>query len=271
MTKFLDAIASRFGGMTPWDAVDILLLSLFFFAIYKFVKKRRAFPALIGVAVFIGMRYAVKALGFEASLKFFDFFYRAGAVLLVLIFYYDVRAFLEKIGGMFVGSGSGLKKLLAPAKESKDAENIFKAVTRLSSSRTGALIVLENHTNTDELCKDGTLLDAKISTELLCNIFFEDAPLHDGAVVIGGKRIHKAACILPSYTDPELSASFGSRHRAAVGMSRACDAGVIVVSEEDGGVSYAIGGELDRAIELAELRKILEEYFGVKKKRIKKK
>ena len=137
---------------------------------------------------------------------------------------------------------------------------------RLSATKTGALIVLENNTGVEDIGQDGIKIDAVISSELICNLFFSPAPLHDGAIIIRKKRISAAGCFLPNYSDPALNASFGSRHRAAIGMSRNSDAGVIVVSEEDGKISYARGGELRRAIDEQTLKEILLGYYGVSKK-----
>ena len=138
---------------------------------------------------------------------------------------------------------------------------------RLSATKTGALIVLEMNTGIEDLGQDGVKLDAVISTELICNLFFAPAPLHDGAIIIRKKRISAAGCFLPNYSDPTRNSSFGSRHRAAIGMSRNSDAGVIVVSEEDGKISYAHGGELLRGIDEHTLVDILQRYYGVKRKK----
>ncbi len=271
MEKFLNDIVARFSGITPWDILDIFVLSIFFYAVYNFTRRRRAFTALVGMAAFIAARIAVKASGLTASSEFFDFFYKVGPILPVILFQADIRVFLEKIGGFFLGFKSNMVKLFCPKSTSKEAEAIIKAVTRMSSAHTGALIVLERNNGFDETAEKGVLIDALISSELIYNIFFSPAPLHDGAIIVRGKRIHTAACMLPNYTDPSISPSFGSRHRAAIGMSRTSDAGVIVVSEEDGRISYASGGELYLGIDSEKLREVLEDYYGVRRSRTQKK
>ncbi len=271
MEKFLNDIVSRFSGITPWDILDIFVLSIFFYAVYNFTRRRRAFAALVGMAAFIAARIAVKASGLTASSEFFDFFYKVGPILPVILFQADIRVFLEKIGGFFLGFKSNMVKLFCPKSTSKEAEAIIKAVTRMSSAHTGALIVLERNNGFDETAEKGVLIDALISSELIYNIFFSPAPLHDGAIIVRGKRIHTAACMLPNYTAPSISPSFGSRHRAAIGMSRTSDAGVIVVSEEDGRISYASGGELYLGIDSEKLREVLEDYYGVRRSRTQKK
>ncbi len=264
MEKVFNNIVSRFSSITPWGIFDIFVLSVLFYSVYRFTRRRRAFTALVGMAVFVGLGLAVKVSGLSASSDFFDFFYRVGAIVPVVLFQADIRVFLEKIGGFFLSFKSNVVKLFCPKSESAEAEAIIKAVTRMSSAHTGALIVLERNTGFDEISERGVLLDSLISTDLICNMFYSPAPLHDGAIVIRGKRIHSAACMLPNYTDPSISSSFGSRHRAAIGMSRSSDAGVIVVSEEDGRISYASDGELHLGIDSEKLRSVLEDYYGVK-------
>ncbi len=271
MEKIFNSIVSRFSGITPWDIFDIFVLSVLFYSVYRFTRRRRAFTALVGMAAFLGVGLAVKVSGLAASSEFFDFFYKVGAILPVVLFQADIRVFLEKIGGFFLSFKSNVIKLFRPKSRSDEAEAIIKAVTRMSSAHTGALIVLERNTGFDEISERGILIDSLVSSELICNIFYSPAPLHDGAVVIRGKRIHSAACMLPNYTDPSISPSFGSRHRAAIGMSRSSDAGVIVVSEEDGRISYASNGELHLGIDSAKLRRILESYYGVKHSAVPKK
>ena len=173
---------------------------------------------------------------------------------------------LEKIGGFVVGVGKMAAHRFKPESGRAEAEAIIKAVMRLSATKTGALIVLENNTGIYDICQTGVKINASISHELICNLCFSPAPLHDGAVIISGKHINYAGCFLPSFSDPELNSSFGSRHRAAIGMSRDSDAGVIVISEEDGRISYAFAGELSLGIDEQRLRTILNKYYGLSDK-----
>ncbi len=263
MNEYLKTLPTRFAGIGPRDFVDIFILSVLFFAIYRYIRKRRAFPVLLGLVAFIGVRAAVVAFKLDASSRFFDFFYKAGVLVPIIIFQADIRSLLEKVGGALINLKNKLIGIFRRKESSREAEALIKAVTRLSSSRTGALIVLEKNSGTEDVAESGVKLDAKITSELICNLFFAPAPLHDGAIVIRGKRIYSAACFLPNYTDPSLSPSFGSRHRAAIGMSRSSDADIIVVSEEDGRISYANSGELLRGIEFTKLREIVEKYYRV--------
>ena len=263
MDKLLERFASRIENFDIADFIDIFLLASLFFLIYRFIRKRRAFPILIGVFFFIAVRAASKVAGLDTLFAFIDIFYLPGLVMIAVIFQTDLRAWLEKTGAGIIVFFKVLFGKLKPISGSRDADAVVKAVMRLSATRTGALIVLERNTGVDDICQNGTRIDAIISSELICNLFFAPAPLHDGAIIVRGKRIFAAGCFLPNYTDQTLSSAFGSRHRAAIGMSRASDAGILVISEEDGKISYAENGELLRAIDETKVRQVLDEYYGV--------
>lgn len=264
---FLLMCKDRFSEFDYRDVIDIALLAVLFFAVYRFIRRRRALPILIGVVVYMVFMQLCGLCGFEATYKLLQFLSIPGTVVLFIIFQSDIRAALEKIGVTVISIGKLIKNKVIPIPGSMEAEAIEKAVMRLSATKTGALIVLEKNTGIEDIGKDGIKIDAVISPELICNLFFSPAPLHDGAIIIRKKRISAAGCFLPNYSDPALNSSFGSRHRAAIGMSRNSDAGVIVVSEEDGRISYAYGGELSRGIDESMLIEILESYYGVSKKK----
>ena len=216
------------------------------------------------------MREIALMLKLSAVYSFLNAFFIPGMLMVAVIFQADIRAVLEKLGVIIIGFFRVLTGKLRPKTGMNEVEAVLKAVMRLSASKTGALIVLENNTGVEDVCQNGTKINALVSHELICNLFFPLAPLHDGAIIISGKHINSAGCFLPNYSDPEVNASFGSRHRAAIGMSRASDAGVIVVSEEDGRISYAFMGELSRGIDEQTLKGILEKYYRVsgKKKKV---
>lgn len=131
----------------------------------------------------------------------------------------------------------------------------------MSDKKIGALIVFENETKLGEIAKTGTLLDASVTTELICNIFFPKAPMHDGATIIKNGRAVAAGCILPLTGHSDLSSDLGTRHRAAIGMSEASDAVVVIVSEETGAISIAEKGRLRRNISVGDLRETLSKTF----------
>lgn len=266
MTEFLNLVKNRFFSFNYKDAADILILGVLFFLVYRFIRRRRALPILIGVIVYLLFMNGAGLLGFKATYTLMHWLCVPGTVVLFIIFQADIRSALEKVGVTLISIGKALKNKVIPISGSAEADAVAKAVMRLSATKTGALIVLENNTGVEDIGQDGIKIDAVISSELICNLFFSPAPLHDGAIIIRKKRISAAGCFLPNYSDPALNASFGSRHRAAIGMSRNSDAGVIVVSEEDGKISYARSGELRRAIDEQTLKEILLGYYGVSKK-----
>ena len=274
MTRFISLVKDKFSSFTDTNillaVVDVLLLSALFFMVYRFIRKRRTFSILIGVLSVALMREIALMLKLSAVYSFLNAFFIPGMLMVAVIFQADIRAVLEKLGVIIIGFFRVLTGKLRPKTGMNEVEAVLKAVMRLSASKTGALIVLENNTGVEDVCQNGTKINALVSHELICNLFFPLAPLHDGAVIISGKHINSAGCFLPNYSDPEVNASFGSRHRAAIGMSRASDAGVIVVSEEDGRISYAFMGELSRGIDEQTLRGILEKYYRVsaKKKKV---
>lgn len=273
MTSFIELVKDKFSSFSNsyiniiLAVIDVILLAAIFFFLYKFIRRRRAFSILIGVLAVVLAKELAHILRFSALYSFLNAFCIPGMIMLAVIFQADIRAVLEKIGVLIIKLFRIVTGKLRPRSGREEAEAILKAVMRLSASKTGALIVLENNTGIDDICQSGIKVNATVSHELICNLFFPLAPLHDGAIVISGKRINSAGCFLPNYSDPELNSSFGSRHRAAIGMSRASDAGIIVVSEEDGKISYAFAGELSRGIDEQTLRGILEKYYGLSGRR----
>ncbi|HEY6395644.1 MAG TPA: diadenylate cyclase CdaA, partial [Candidatus Binataceae bacterium] len=173
-------------------------------------------------------------------------------VILVVIFQADIRRALTRVGAQSF--------LAARATAATAAEEIATACAWLSARRIGALIVLERDDGLNEFVESGRLVEAQVSPELLETIFMRGSPLHDGAVIIKGDQVLAAACLLPLSTSPSVSLTLGTRHRAAIGMTEDTDAIVLVVSEEDGTISLARGGQLRRSLEpsevLATLRKL---------------
>lgn len=262
----IDNMIQRLRSFGIADVFDILLLGALFFAIYRFIRKRRALPILIGVAGFLLVREALLALELSGSYGILDMFCVPGILMIAVIFQQEIRSLLEKVGSAIIGLFKFLLGKRSPAYGSRETEAIARAVSSLSETHTGALIVLERNTGVEDISQNGVKIDALVSTEIICNLFYPMSPLHDGAIIIRGSRIYVAGCFLPNYSDRIVNSSFGSRHRAAIGMSRSSDAIVIVVSEETGTVSYAVGGELKRGIKDEELRSILSGYYKTVKK-----
>ncbi len=227
------------------DILDILLVTIVFFFVFRFVRDRRAGRLLLGIALLVvlfilSIIFKMNALNYLLSSLF-----SVGLIAIVIVFQPELRAALEKMGDRSI---RGIKSMGA-----ENSEEIGRCITEacvacdsLSKSKTGALIVFERNTKLGEYILTGTIIDAAPSSMLFGNLFFNKSPLHDGAVIIRGGRIHAAGCFLPLSTNPEITKEVGTRHRAAIGMSENSDAIVVIVSEETGIISVAEDGELQR-------------------------
>ena len=240
------------------DIIDIFLLSVILYYVYKFIRDKRAGKLLIGLGVVVAV--LVFSYIFKLnSIKFiFQNFFEVGLIALIILFQPELRAALEKVGNTPLSS---IKRL---GGDSMEQANIMEAIDAvcdsvfdMSRSKTGALIVFERSTKLGDFTKSGVVLNAHISRRLLGNLFFNKAPLHDGAVIIRDYRIYAASCMLPLTNSEEVIASLGTRHRAAIGISEVSDAVVVVVSEETGIVSVAMNGTLKRNYKRLTLKQTL--------------
>ena len=241
------------------DIIDIALLSIMLFYVYKFIRERRAGRLARGLLFVVAVLVISMLFNFRALKFILGNFYQVGIIAIIVIFQSDLRAALEHFGTTSI---KNLRNMTT--KEYKEvvemAEIISEAVDVLARERTGALIVLERTTKLGEYLDQGVILNADMSSPLIRNIFVNKAPLHDGAVIIRNKRIYAAGCYLPSST-ADLNKDLGTRHRAALGLSEVSDALVIVVSEETGTISVAIGGNLERNFNYSSLKQILLKYI----------
>ena len=240
------------------DAVDIIILAFLFYFLLSFFRSRKAGALVVGIFLCIAL-YALATVFNLSGVRFImSGVFQIGALAVIIIFQPELREILEAIGS---GSLKGIKSFSENAHKKqaqfKAIDNVCKAVHIMSRERTGALIVIERTTKLDEITHTGITINADVSDYLIRNIFFDKAPLHDGAMVIEGNRIKAVACILPlpkhTYVDNEL----GTRHRAAVGLSEVSDALTIIVSEETGIISVAKENELKREFTEDSLRKFL--------------
>ncbi|MCQ2386189.1 MAG: diadenylate cyclase CdaA [Clostridia bacterium] len=236
-------VKAQFSLFSLSDAVDILALTALLILLFRFLKKRRAGNLVWGLFVLLLVWGLAQALHLHALSFIFEGLFGAGLLAILIIFQPEIRSALEKIGDE---RRSGLRFLRSRGSTEtwKTIETVCEAAADLSKSGTGALIVLERNTNLGDVICSGVELDAKLSSFLLCNIFFDKAPLHDGAVVVRGNRVCAAGCILPLSESTDIDPSLGTRHRAALGISEASDAVVVVVSEETRTVSVAFDGIL---------------------------
>ena len=237
----------------------ILDITIVVYLLYKFIKaskKTRVWQLLKGIALY----FIITALSSLLHLRILNFilttFLSYGVIALIVIFQPELRRALETLGNNKLTRFFGIEKDL----ETKAKEDIYKiviAVNELKKTKTGALIVLERDIKLQDIIDTGVIVNSDVSPQLLVNIFVPNTPLHDGAVIISENRIRAAACILPLASDQDISKSLGTRHRAALGMSKETDSIVIVVSEESGRVSIAKEGKLLLDVDEDTLRQML--------------
>ena len=244
--------------ITVLDVVDILLLTLILYFVYRFIRERRAGKLLLGLGCVLFLSLLSDALELPAIRFIFGDFRQIGVIAILILFQPELRSALEKVGGT---SLTGIRTITADSKDisvlNAEIEAICSAANDLSRDKTGALIVIERSTKLGEYIKSGVTVDAALSPFVLRNIFFNNAPLHDGAVIIRGGRICAAGCFLPLSTRDDINKDLGTRHRAAIGMSECSDAIVIVVSEETGAISMSVDGNLERNYNYNSLKQAL--------------
>lgn len=254
-----DSIINSFNAMKtagPMDVIDILIVAYIIYRLMKLLKDTSAARLAKGV-IWLLLIFLVATL---AGLNTISFILRnslgLGVTAAIVIFQPELRRLLEQLGkGNF---SSLLVSANDPAAVEAAINATVKACSDMSKSKTGVLIVFERKERLGEIVSTGTVMDAEPSPELLKNIFFKNSPLHDGALIMREGRICAAGCVLPLSGNQNLSRDLGTRHRAAVGMSESSDSVLVVVSEETGAISVAIGGMLKRHLSPEVLRKVLE-------------
>ena len=247
-------------GSSPFELItfiiDIFLVLLIAYKFIQFLRGTRALQLLTG----IGLLIVITLLSSILNLKILNFlltsFMTYGVILLIVMFQPELRRALEQLGSNKVNKFFGIDQDIA----TKVKENIYKvviAVLELSKAKTGALIVFERDIKLKDIIDTGVLIDGEISPQLLVNIFRQNTPLHDGAVIISEHKIMAAACMLPLASDKNISKSLGTRHRSALGISKESDCITVVVSEETGKISVAKNGTLIADVKEDALKQIL--------------
>lgn len=240
-------------GFLPFgilDLIDILLVAFLLYKLYQLIRGTIAIRIFFGVLSIYLLWLLVTALQMELMSQIFRQFINVGVIALIIVFQQEIRRFLIVIGnsGFFakIGGKGGLWSWLGKdnAKITLNLHALAEAVFILSQSKTGALIVIERDANIQSIIDSGKKVNADISSMLIQNIFFKNSPLHDGAMIIRGNHILAASCTLPLTSKPGLPASFGMRHKAAIGVTEESDAIAILVSEETGDVAIAIHGHI---------------------------
>lgn len=248
------------------DVFDVLLVAFVIYSAIKLIRDTRAIQLAKGVLVLAIVYLLVSLLDMQASSYILNFIFGNLLILLIVIFAPELRHALESMGRSSVSKIDFLN--FKNREEFETQEKIInaincvcKAYVDMSDKKIGALIVFERDTKLGEISATGTKLDAEVTTELIGNIFFPKAPMHDGATIIRDGRIVAAGCILPLTDNNNVSSALGTRHRAAIGMSEKSDALIAVVSEETGAISVAEKGVLKRNISDGDLREILMKNF----------
>ena len=244
------------------DVFDIILVAVLIYYAFNFLRNRRAGKLVFGVVILFALQLLSDLLGLVATQFILQNVLQLGLIALLILFQPELRSALEKMGG----SGA-LRSFIGITGEREDRASaaiaaVASAAADMSRNKTGALIVFERSTKLGDISSTGVIIDALPSTFLIRNIFFEPAPLHDGALIVSDGRLHAAGCFLPLSNNPTIIKDLGTRHRAAIGMSENSDAAVVVVSEETGVISLALEGKLYRNLDEMTLKGMLAELLG---------
>ena len=250
LDNILPLLSSFFRSNVVVHAIDILLVALVNYQVLKLIKGTRALRVSLALTAFVLMLGLSHFLHLDTLYWLLDKAALLGPVALVILFFPELRQAME-------GVLSLVPQIETTTTEARTIEELIAAMAELSSQSTGALVVIGRSASLSEIVNSGVELDAKISAPLMCSIFFEKNPLHDGAVVVMGDKIVAAACRLPLSETSRLDKSYHMRHRAAVGVTEALDCVALVVSEERGTMSLAINGRLEKINTVTDLRQRL--------------
>ena len=238
--------------MSLGDLLDVLIVAYLIYKVIGFVRKTNSYNLARGIVLIL------VALGLSDvfQLTMINFLLRRtvelGLIALVVLFQPELRRLLERMGRGF----SAYRSISSPVMETAILQTV-QACTEMSASRTGALLIFERKEKLNQIMSTGTIINSDVSAELIKNMFFNKAPLHDGAVIIREGRIAAAGCVLPLTQKANLSKDLGMRHRAGIGLSEQSDAVVVIVSEETGAISVAVEGMLKRHLNRDALERLL--------------
>ena len=237
------------------DIIDILVVSFLIYTVLRLIRSSSAARVAWTVLVLLIATWLTSVFDLYACNWILNKILELGFISLVVIFQPEIRRAMERFGGKF------FLNLVDPASKKSVEESAIEATVSaceiMSKERVGVLLIFERSVSLEEYFKTGTLIDAKVTEQLLRNLFFPKASLHDGAVIVRGGRIAAAGCVMPLSENTHLSSDLGTRHRAGIGTSEVSDAVVVIVSEETGTISVAIGGMLKRHLAPQTLEKLL--------------
>ncbi len=246
------------------DLIDIVIVAFIIYHLINWIRETRAVQLVKGIILLFALLLLSDWTNLTVLNYLLNGIIQVGMFAVVVIFQPELRSLLEKLGHSKVGKimDLAINNSTAAGNFESIQDEICTAVSNMSASKTGALIVIEGETRLGDSIRTGTEINASITSALLENIFVPNTPLHDGAVIIRDSVILSAGCFLPLTSNYNLSRELGTRHRAALGMSEASDALIIVVSEETGKVSIALRGSLTRNINKESLKKVLWKFMS---------
>ena len=253
MGEWFNSIISLFSTFRVTDLIDIIIIAVFIYGIFTLVRETRAEQLLKGIFFVLIFYGAAVLLGLTMVTSILKVVLEFSVVIVVIIFQPEIRKALEQLGRSKFTSNYFFRLFQGGLITNEDKNRVTKAITDVADSailfshtRTGALIVFERETKLTDIASTGTVLNCDTSTAIFGNLFFNKAPLHDGACIIREGKIFAGGCILPLNSKEVTNRDIGTRHRAAIGMSEVSDAVVVVVSEETGQISMAVNGVLTR-------------------------
>lgn len=263
MQDFLQFFTNVFSGFSVTDAVDIIIVTLVVYYLLKLVLETRAEQIIKGILVLVAATVVSDVLELHTLNWMCKGALALGAVAVLIVLQPELRRALEFMGRgkMISGLGQGDKE-----NSKRIVSAIVSAVEKFSNDKTGALIVFERQTMLEDYAESGIVLNARITEQLLGSIFYEGAPLHDGAVIISGMNIYAAGCVLPLSGSQDIGRDMGTRHRAGLGITENSDALVLIVSEETGIISMAEDGKIERFLDVKTVeKKLLNIYLNDRK------
>ena len=255
--------------MSLADILDIILLGLIIFFMFRWIKGSSAMSIFVAIVSLYLIRVVVGAFNMRLMTAILDMILDVGVVALIVIFQPEIRKFLIRLGNRYMSSAKGqeiLNRVLGKGNKtgsvsSEEVNDLTEACRRMSEEKTGALIVIAHSNPLEDIISTGDKIDARIHRRLIMNLFFKNSPLHDGAIVISGGKIVAARCTLP-ITEKTVPARYGMRHKAAIGITEETDADAIVVSEETGRISFVKAGEVTPIGNINELKLLLNTSLG---------
>ena len=254
----------QLANITVTDVIDIVVMAALILLLYGFIRGRHAGKLVAGIVIWLALFALGKLFNLYTVTFVFGYIFQAGIIALVVIFQPELRTALERVGGEPLRSLKGFSDN-GRADAHLWIRDVCEAAADMSRTKTGALIVFERSGHLTEVGQSGIELDAKISSYLVRNIFFNKSPLHDGAALVRNGKLFAAGCLLPLTRRDDIDQDLGTRHRAAIGLSEVSDAFVLVVSEETGKISVAENGKITRDITSQSLKSMLTERFVTQK------